>query len=69
MPFQLARPEGVQHPVLWPPNSDDSSRLLKFFLLEKVLYEIEYELANRPNWLHVPLAGARRLLFGHEGEG
>ena len=32
-------------------------RLLDFFLLEKAFYEIEYELAHRPDWLRVPLAG------------
>jgi maltose alpha-D-glucosyltransferase/alpha-amylase len=48
--------------ALWPSDSDASSRLLTFFLLEKVIYEIEYELAHRPEWLRVPLAGAVRLL-------
>ena len=32
-------------------------RLLDFFVLEKAIYEIGYELANRPAWLHVPLHG------------
>jgi maltose alpha-D-glucosyltransferase / alpha-amylase len=32
------------------------------FLLEKAFYEIEYELMNRPAWLHVPLDGLRRIL-------
>jgi predicted trehalose synthase len=39
---------------------------LKFFLLEKALYEVEYELAYRPNWLHVPLKGIFQILFGDE---
>ena len=41
---------------------EDADRLLDFFLLEKALYEIEYELAHRPDWLHVPLAGTWRIL-------
>jgi maltose alpha-D-glucosyltransferase/alpha-amylase len=49
---------------LLPSNADHTTRLLRFFLLEKALYEIEYELANRPDWLHVPLAGALRILQG-----
>jgi maltose alpha-D-glucosyltransferase/alpha-amylase len=49
-------------PGLWPQSSADADRLLDFFLLEKVLYEIEYELAHRPDWLAVPLAGAWRIL-------
>ena len=32
--------------------------MLDFFLLEKAFYEIEYELAHRPDWLRVPLTGA-----------
>jgi maltose alpha-D-glucosyltransferase/alpha-amylase len=31
-------------------------------LLEKAFYEIEYELAHRPEWLRVPLTGAIRIL-------
>ncbi len=47
---------------LWPPDIAAADRLLTFFLLEKVFYEIEYELAHRPEWLRVPLAGALKLL-------
>jgi maltose alpha-D-glucosyltransferase/alpha-amylase len=49
---------------LWPASPEQSHRLLDFFLLQKVFYEIGYELAHRPDWLWVPLAGARRLLLG-----
>jgi len=47
---------------LWPAAPDASARMLDFFLLEKTLYEIEYELAHRPDWLSVPLAGLLRVL-------
>jgi maltose alpha-D-glucosyltransferase/alpha-amylase len=40
--------------------------VMDIFLIEKVAYEISYELANRPAWVQVPLSGldrlARRLL-------
>lgn len=49
---------------LWPANDDQADRLLRFFLLEKVFYEIGYELAHRPDWLSVPLSGAIRILTG-----
>jgi maltose alpha-D-glucosyltransferase/alpha-amylase len=49
-------------PRLWPRSSHDSDRMLDFFLLEKAFYEIEYELAHRPDWLRVPLAGTWRIL-------
>ena len=47
---------------LWPQSLPHADRLLDFFLLEKAFYEIEYELAHRPDWLRVPLAGTWRIL-------
>ncbi len=45
-----------------PKEIDDTNRLLTFFVLEKALYEICYEAANRPDWLAIPLTGVLRLL-------
>jgi maltose alpha-D-glucosyltransferase/alpha-amylase len=42
--------------------------MLNFFLLEKAVYEIEYELAHRPEWLRVPLTGMIRILSQHSNE-
>ena len=39
--------------------------MLEFFLLEKAFYEIDYEIANRPTWLRVPLEGLWRILLRH----
>jgi maltose alpha-D-glucosyltransferase/alpha-amylase len=47
---------------LWPTKRREADALLDFFLLEKALYEIEYEIAHRPDWLRVPLAGTLRVL-------
>jgi maltose alpha-D-glucosyltransferase/alpha-amylase len=46
----------------WPGDLAAAGGLLNFFLLEKAIYEIEYELAHRPDWLRVPLTGALRIL-------
>jgi maltose alpha-D-glucosyltransferase/alpha-amylase len=46
----------------WPEDPAEADRLLKLFLLDKVLYEIRYEAANRPAWLRIPLAGLAELL-------
>jgi maltose alpha-D-glucosyltransferase/alpha-amylase len=43
---------------------DDVKGLLQLFELEKVLYELRYEINNRPNWIHVPLAGLLGMLGG-----
>ena len=56
----------LNDPRLWPPSSQDADRLLDFFLLEKAFYEVEYELAHRPDWLRVPLAGTWRILSRSE---
>ncbi len=35
----------------------DPAFILDVFLLEKAFYELQYELNNRPDWVHIPLAG------------
>ena len=47
---------------LWPADPQAAEQMLNFFLLEKAFYEIEYELAHRPDWLRVPLTGILRIL-------
>ena len=32
------------------------------FELEKAVYELRYELNNRPDWLRIPVAGLVRIL-------
>ena len=46
----------------WPEDEGAAQRLLDLFLLEKALYEICYEAANRPNWIRIPLKGVTNLL-------
>jgi maltose alpha-D-glucosyltransferase / alpha-amylase len=53
---------------LWPADSAAAEGMLNFFLLEKAFYEIEYELAHRPDWLRVPLAGTLRILKPYSEE-
>ncbi|WP_205028175.1 malto-oligosyltrehalose trehalohydrolase [Oleisolibacter albus] len=40
----------------------DTVRLIRFFMLEKALYEVAYEVANRPDWVDIPLAGVLAIL-------
>ena len=53
---------------LWPQDDQAARALLRFFVVEKAIYEIGYELANRPDWIVVPLSGANRVLFSTEEE-
>ena len=43
------------------PQPQQAQALLAAYMLEKALYELLYELNNRPNWLRVPLAGILSL--------
>lgn len=43
---------------LLPPDLTDLAALLAPFLVQKILYEIRYELENRPSWVGVPLITA-----------
>jgi maltose alpha-D-glucosyltransferase/alpha-amylase len=47
-------------PELLPPP-EQSQILLKAYMLEKALYEVMYELNNRPKWVSIPLAGILAL--------
>ncbi len=51
-----------------PGSREETTTLLNFFLLEKALYEIAYELANRPDWVEIPLAGVMSLIGNSEAE-
>jgi len=42
---------------LIPQSANDSKTLLRLFLVEKALYELRYELNNRPDWTIIPIAG------------
>ena len=51
---------------LWPADTAQTQALLDLFLLEKALYEIEYELTNRPSWAQIPLEAVLRILAPRE---
>ncbi len=54
--------EKIRPTCLLPENPDHLKILLDAFLLEKAVYEVGYELNNRPDWLNVPLQGILQLL-------
>ncbi len=45
-----------------PADRSTAERVLRLFMLEKALYEVAYELANRPDWVAIPLKGVLALL-------
>lgn len=61
--------ETVRGISLLPENREDLSTLLHVFLLEKAIYEINYELVNRPDWVIIPLKGIKFILGEYEKHG
>ncbi|WP_437677412.1 maltose alpha-D-glucosyltransferase [Sorangium sp. So ce131] len=45
-----------------PASDADTALLLDFYMLEKCIYELGYELNNRPDWLDIPLRGLEQLI-------
>jgi maltokinase len=65
---QLARSTFLEHylaevdPTLLPAGAAAIHNLLSIYELEKAIYELRYELDNRPDWISIPVAGISRLL-------
>ena len=49
-------------PTLLPSGSLAIERMLTVYELEKAVYELRYELDNRPDWVRIPVAGIQRLI-------
>ncbi|MFC1910903.1 alpha-amylase, partial [Chloroflexota bacterium] len=55
--LELIKPSG-----LLPDDPEKIKILLDAYLIEKAIYEIGYELNNRPEWLKVPIQGIINLM-------
>jgi maltose alpha-D-glucosyltransferase/alpha-amylase len=45
-----------------PASQSDLDPLLRAYLLDKAVYEVSYELNNRPGWVVIPLRGIKHIL-------
>jgi maltose alpha-D-glucosyltransferase/alpha-amylase len=52
----------VDRALFIPPETSQRDTLLQLFMLDKALYELNYELNNRPDWMRIPLWGILDLL-------
>ena len=46
----------------YPSDPSAVEGLLRLFLLEKAIYEINYEAANRPSWVRIPIDGVLEMI-------
>jgi trehalose synthase-fused probable maltokinase len=60
--FETAYLETVGDAPFVPRDPEALAVLRGFFMLEKVVYEIRYELEHRPDWVEIPLRGLAELL-------
>ncbi len=60
--FLRAYRETAHGSVVMPSESSDFRKLLDAYILDKALYELLYELNNRPAWVGIPLMGISALL-------
>ena len=54
--------EGRAERGILPSDPEHTRALLRLFELEKVFYELSYELNNRPAWAWIPMRGIAKLL-------
>ena len=54
--------ENVGENEFIPPDKEDVEILMQTFLLEKAIYEMNYELNNRPDWVLIPLRGIKSCI-------
>jgi maltose alpha-D-glucosyltransferase / alpha-amylase len=60
--FMKSYLETVNGLAFVPKSKEDLDTLMTTFLLEKAIYELNYELNNRPDWVIIPLRGIKALL-------
>jgi maltose alpha-D-glucosyltransferase / alpha-amylase len=65
--FRAAYRKAMRGCAAYPANKNQGRRILAFFTLEKAIYEVSYELANRPGWVDIPLKGVLGILARMEG--
>jgi maltose alpha-D-glucosyltransferase/alpha-amylase len=60
--FRAAYRKAMRGCAAYPASKTQARMMLAFFTLEKAVYEVSYELANRPSWVDIPLNGVLSVL-------
>ena len=66
--FRAAYRKTMRGCAAYPVSKKQARMMLAFFTLEKAVYEVSYELANRPAWVAIPLNGILRVVEKVTGE-
>lgn len=66
--FLEAYKEHVRGTNFIPENDEDFDILMNTFLLDKAIYELNYELNNRPDWVLIPLTGIKAIMDAKQGK-
>jgi maltose alpha-D-glucosyltransferase/alpha-amylase len=64
--FLRAYYESTGRETILPADHNSFQHLLEAYVLDKVLYEMVYELNNRPAWVRIPLIGVLSLPLLHQ---
>jgi maltose alpha-D-glucosyltransferase/alpha-amylase len=65
--FRAAYRKAMRDCPAYPASKKQAREMLAFFMLEKAVYEVSYELANRPAWVDIPLQAVLDILGRMEG--
>jgi maltose alpha-D-glucosyltransferase / alpha-amylase len=60
--FMQAYLETVDGNAIVPNNKEDLDVMLQTYILEKAIYELNYELNNRPDWVLIPIRGIKAIM-------
>ena len=60
--FRAAYRKTMRGCAAYPASKKEAREMTAFFILEKAVYEVSYELANRPQWVDIPLDGILAIL-------
>ena len=60
--FRAAYRKTMRGCAAYPASKKQARDMTAFFQLEKAVYEVSYELANRPTWVDIPLKGILAIL-------
>ena len=54
--------KSAENASFMPRERRQLDELLSVYTIEKAIYEADYELNNRPDWLHIPLNGLNTII-------